>query len=874
MNLKENKVTDWFYHKRIYFYAFLIPAVLMFSVYAAFGCYPFGDNSVLVLDLNGQYVYYYEAMRNAFWGHGSMFYSWSRNLGGEMMGIFAYYLASPFSIIVMLLPKSFILETILIMQLCKLGACGVTFAYYLKKSKRTGDYTTIIFSTLYAMMAYAVVQLMDPMWIDGLIYLPLIIYGTEKLIDEGKKLRFIIPLALMFMANFYIGWMVGFFTFLYFVVYLFFSKKEEDISTKGLISTSIKFGVSTIISIMCAAAILLPVYYSLKLGKLEFTTPDFSLKPQFVLFNFFTKLLPESYDTVRNEGLPFVYCGTLTLFMIPLYFTNNNIEMRKKVGNGVLLTSVLLSMYLSTVDIAWHGFQVPNWLPYRYSFVFSFVMLVMAAEAFERIEGVSYKQLGATFAGLLLYVLYVDTQKFKYLETTQGIWFSLICIVGFAMLLYHYKRHYNVKSIPLIILVLVVGELFGGSLQTLESVNKDVVYSKHSSYENYIQDGREIIDAIEKKDNSFYRTEKTFYRTVNDPLAYGMKGITHSSSTLNAGPINFLYNLGYTSGGHYVKYKGDTLLTDAILGIKYVITKDKYVHYDTSILSQDGMTVYQNPNALSVGYMVNKSIKDLKIEHNNPFVNQNKLLSAMVSDKYVEYFKPITVNDTKFENVQSTPSGIDTKYTPIVKGQNAHIEFLMDVPTDDLIYMYLPSSYVVGRQMNIWVNKNFLDYYYETDDYCIKTLGKFNSGESLSVIATIVKDEAYMKDQWFYYLDQKKFEEDISKLKQGQLNVTKYSDTYIEGNVTAADGQVLFTTIPYEPGWTIKVDGKKVEPIKLADALIGIDVPAGQHQITMSFFPKGLKLGLIISFIGILLVVVVAILEKKNRNILLKRLYN
>ena len=169
------------------------------------------------------------------------------------------------------------------------------------------------------------------------------------------------------------------------------------------------------------------------------------------------------------------------------------------------------------------------------------------------------------------------------------------------------------------------------------------------------------MDAIEKKDNSFYRTEKTFYRTVNDPLAYGMKGITHSSSTLNAGPINFLYNLGYTSGGHYVKYKGDTLLTDAILGIKYVITKDKYVHYDTSILSQDGMTVYQNPNALSVGYMVNKSIKDLKIEHNNPFVNQNKLLSAMVSDKYVEYFKPITVNDTKFENVQSTPSGIDTK---------------------------------------------------------------------------------------------------------------------------------------------------------------------------------------------------------------------
>lgn len=872
MKLNTSKITEYLYHKRAYILAFLIPAVLMYIVYSAFGVFPFGDNSVLVLDLNGQYVYYYQAMRDAFWGDGSMLYSWSRILGGEMTGIFAYYLASPFSIIPMLFPRDMLLEGILVMQLVKMGACGVTFAFYLKNSKKHGDYNIIIFSTLYAMMSYAVVQLMDPMWIDGLVYLPLIIYGVEKLIDEGKKLQFIIPLALMFIANYYIGWMVGFFTFLYFVYYIFFGKKDDSSTTKEKLRIFLRFCIGTAVAIMCAAIIIIPVYYSLKLGKLEFSTPSFDLKPQFTLFDFFTKLLPNTYDTVRNEGLPFVYCGTLTLFMVPLYFANHNIEGRKKLGNGLLLATVLLSMYLSTIDLAWHGFQVPNWLPYRYSFVFSFVMLVMASEAFERIEGVSLKNIGATFGGLLLYILYVDTLKKPHLETTGAIWFSLVCISGFALLISYYKKNQNVKTIPLVFVILIVGELFSVNLETIKAINTDVTYSKHSSYVSYAQDGYDLMKKLEAQDNSFYRTEKTFHRTVNDPMAFQMKGLSHSSSALNAGPIKLLDSLGYSSRGHYIKYKGDTLLTDDLFGIKYLINKDKPVYYNEVALEHEGMTVYKNPNAMSVGYMVNSGIKDLTLEKDNPFVNQNKLLSAMLTDEYVEYFKPITVNDTITTNVtESKYSGHDL-YTKVIADQNAQVEFRMESPTSDVIYMYLPSSW--ENKVAIWVNSQFLDDYYETENYSIKTLGRFNENEALSVIATLSKEKVYIKDKWFYYLDESMLDTAIANLKPGEWNITEYSDSYLKGDVTAAADQMLFTTIPYEPGWTIKVDGVKTEPVKLVGGLIGIDVSEGEHEITMSFFPKGLPIGIIISGIGILLLIGIAIIEKKNRKVLLKRLYS
>ena len=87
-------IKKWCYDKRLYFFVFFLPVAIMFSAYAFFKIHPIGDSSVLVLDLNGQYVYYYEQFRDAFHGNGSFIYNWSRNLSGEMFGVFAYYLAS------------------------------------------------------------------------------------------------------------------------------------------------------------------------------------------------------------------------------------------------------------------------------------------------------------------------------------------------------------------------------------------------------------------------------------------------------------------------------------------------------------------------------------------------------------------------------------------------------------------------------------------------------------------------------------------------------------------------------------------------------------------------------------------------------------
>ncbi len=898
-------------NKGIYIIGFFLSMIILLVSYFIFGIYPFGDESVLVLDLNGQYVYYFENLRDAFWGNGSLTNSWSRNLTGETMGIFAYYLASPFTLVVMLLPRSMMTTSLLIMQMLKVGTACITFSWYLRSSRKCAPYTALIFGMMYSLMGYMVVQLMDPMWLDGLIYLPIICRGIELIVDKGKWLMFIIPLALMFIANFYIGWMIAIFCCVYFLAYYFgISEETTPFRFKHMLLSGAKFASGGIIAAACAAWILIPLYYSLSLGKFEFSTPNYDMKTQFDFIDFFVNLLPNVYDTCRPEGSPVVYCGVMTLLLVPLYFLNSNIRLRQKIGFGLLTLTVVLSMYMSTVDLVWHGFQVPNWLPYRYSFTISFLLLIMAAQAFERIEGISFKEIGCVYFALAAYVFYLDKHDGdERLHIIAAIWFTVAVGAIYALFLYAHKKFYRIKPVPLAIAAFLIVELTVTTTYTMYKIDKDVVYSNYSSYNRYITLGRNTVDKIYEMDDSpVYRVEKNFHRTVNDPMAFGSYGLSHSSSTLNAAPIQMLRNLGFSYGGHYIKYKGATYVTDAIFGIKYVMEKGSAVpeeteetnkivngetvetsaeakpevakskHYDKLVLangdSKEIMYVYENPYALPIGFMADNAITELTFEEwYNPFENQNMLLSALVSDEEQDFFKRIDVKEILPENAKPSTYGTHKKYVPRIEGNNSHIEFLIDAPTEDMIYMYFPSQY--ERKVNLWLNEDFVDYYYEGGNMVIHPLGRFSEGEEISLITTITeeKNEVLFRDNFFYYLDEELFSAAIDELKQNPLEIESFEEDHIKGTITADEDGIMFTSIAWEPGWKVYVDGEKVEPVKLVDALIGVPVTEGTHTIEMKFFPAGLTLGIIVSLIGVVTVVVIALYERKNRTVMLNRLY-
>lgn len=900
--LEDNPVGRFLYKHRVGLTLFFLPVALMYLVYCCFGVHPFGDMSVLVLDLNGQYVSYYEMLRDAIWGDGSLIYSWSRNLSGETMGMFGYYLASPFMWIVILLPRTMIMGAIEIMELAKVGCCGLAMGYYLRKSHNAKFSSQIIFATSYAMMTYIVVELMNPMWIDGMIWLPVILLGIERLVDEGKMLPFIIPLTIMFISHFYIGYMIGFFCALYFIYYIF--SRPERVIARHWFAGSLKFAASAVISVLSSAIILIPVYSSLSLGKLEFSTPDFTPKNQFDIIQFLSKLYQNSYDTVRPEGLPMIACGTIVMILLPLFFLNTKIKPKEKISVGALLLAVFLCMYVSTVDIAWHGFQVPNWLPYRYSFAFSFLMIICAFRAFENLDGVSFKEICLTAFCWVVLLAYINQQEYMHIYLLETVWYCVGALAVFAGVIYICKKYPKTATIAVAVVLMCV-DIFINGLWTVYSIDYDVVYSTYSSYQDYFIDGREIVSQLEDRDGGLYRVEKTFHRTVNDPIGMGYAGISHSSSTMNSPVLTMLKSLGYGMQGHYTKYTGQTLLTDSLFGIKYLMFKEEkpteneihtqdelnrigyqnhikrpYKLYEKIMTPEttgvDDIEVYENPYALSIGYMSSYSITKADISSKDPIKNQETLLGAILGDYSRRVFHQIYPRFTDTTNCTTATTGDHIWYTTAIEGKDSYVEFTLDIDTDEPIYAFFPTIY--QRQCNMWVkadswdiqNYAFVDYFFTGEYYSILNLGSFEPGETVKLRMTLANGEALFSDVLFYRLDTEELAKAYAEISQGNWNITKHTDTHLKGDVTASEDGILFTTIPYEPGWTVKVDGEKVEPIVLIDSLIGIELKAGRHEIEMRFFPDYLILAIIVELIGLSFIAIVAVFEVRNGEIIKK----
>lgn len=855
-----NTIRRFIVKNKAYFLAAFIPTAILFIAYIMFGVYPFGKRSVLALDLNAQYVSYFEYMYDVFAGRESIFYSWSRSFSGEFIGLFAYYLASPFNFIVWAFPREYITEGLLTMTLAKAAACGLSAAFFLKKNRGLSDYTTVLFSMMYALSGYFTAHTINPMWLDGMIALPFIITGVEIACDKRKILPYIIPLVYIFYANYYIGYMSGIFSALYFLYYML-SGKSSASDWKERISAIAAYGFSSVAAILISCPIILPVYKSLALGKMSNADPDYSLHENFNLGDMLIKLFPASYDTIRPEGLPMIYCGTLTLIFVVLYFAGNRSSLRSRIAGGVLLGTLTLSMFIKPVDMMWHGGQVPVWMPYRYCFCMVFLLVAFGAEAFENRCCVTTKALGAVFATLLSVLVFVDYSSSKELIVVIPIVFlAITAAVLAAVILCRYNRAKRIVS-AFILAVLVGTELLVNTEVTLNRAHEDIYYSSRASYADDIPKTRAVVDKLRELDDSFYRMEKTYHRTVNDPLSTGLYGVSHSSSTYNAKVIALMKKLGYGAREHYSRYDGTTKLTDDIFGIKYVLAKnDITVPYDDCIFNENGISTYCNDDALPIAFLSDLDIVGSQLDSSSPFAAQESLARALTGGTE-QFYYPIYdyVFDSKNINIGSTTDD-HTSYKKRYENEEAYISYEITMPKSGAAYMYLPTNY--ERECAVYLNGDYLRNYFENENHCTAYLGTYKAGEIFTVQLKLNKDALYVSDTMFCYLDEntlRNFNQTISEMN-ADTTLTKTSPTKLKLTVNAAEDCALFASIPIEGGWTVMIDGEEADILPTVDnTFMCIRVPSGEHEITMVFVPDGLITGLALGIAGIVIFILLLI---------------
>ncbi len=862
--------------KKPYIYlalCFAIPVAVMYLIYLSMEIHPFGDGSVLVLDLNGQYVYFFEALRRFVYGDASLIYSFSRSLGGEFMGIYAYYLASPLSYIVALFPKERILEALLCLFLLKTGLCGFTFGYYLHKtSEKLNKVSIVTFSILYALSSYCIVQQHNTMWIDCVMWLPLIALGLENLIKYKKFKMFTFFLALSVFSNFYIGYMVCIFVAMYFFYYYFSNSANGKNNPLGeklhFISSLSRTVLYSMLACGMAMIIILSAYYSLTMGKTTFSNPNFDPRSQLDFIDILTKFFPGSYDTVRPEGWPFLYCGVLTLFLVPVFFLSKKFTAREKILAGAVIVFFILSFSLSTADLVWHGFQRPNWLNYRYSFMLCFILLVLAHKGYSEIESMPAKLFVGIAAALTGFLFIIQKLEYTNMNDIEGIWLSLLFVGLTLIVLCLMKKPAYKETVALVMVIFICLETFCNGLSNCLDFHDDVYYSSYSSYNNFISELRPIVNEIKENDTSFYRFEKTKHRKTNDNMTLGIRGLSNSTSTLNAETIRLLNRMGYASKSHWSKYLGGTPVNDSLLGIKYIISEDDWSRYYELAFGdkyEDKYSAYLNPYALSLAYAVDKNVDTVDMEsEDTPQLQLNKLVSGLIGEE-VEVFVPVEAVDYSMYNLSETYISGHYKYTPEDSSNDAILYYSFNIPKSDVeYYFYLPSEY--PREVKLKVNSVPNGTFFGNETARIVTVGtSHQEGDSMRIALTLQKNDLYVitDTPCLYYLDMDTFKYAMEKLSENQYNITDFSESSFTGTFTSSkENQTVLTTLPYDEGWHIYLDGKEIEYRKTLGALIAFEIEdIGEHSLSMVYMSKAFVIGSAVSVFSVILFAALCIVD-------------
>lgn len=368
----------------LYLLAFLFPVIILIVIFAYLKVYPFGDNTYLPVDAYGQYVSFLQYFRNVFLGESSFIYSLSKSIGGEMYGLFAYYLASPYNFITLLFEKGNITLAFDIILILKVATSSLTFTYYLNRRKKA-NFTNLIFSFMYAFSAYVVTYGFNIMWLDAVILLPIVIAGIDDIISDKKPVLYLVSLCLTLITNYYIGFMVCIFSVLYFIYGILignFKDKKEILKKMGI------YILSSICAALISAFILVPVFIGLQDGRADFSFSSLSLDNNFELKELISKFMTNSFnlEEIENKAMPPLFCGVLANVLVIAYFLNSKIKIKEKIMSFLFIAIFIISFYIKGINLLWSMGNIPAWYIYRYAFCFTFMYIIMARKGLSNIK--------------------------------------------------------------------------------------------------------------------------------------------------------------------------------------------------------------------------------------------------------------------------------------------------------------------------------------------------------------------------------------------------------------------------------------------------------------------------------------------------------
>ncbi len=863
MKLTRTKTINWNFTAL----AFLVPFLGMCAVMLIRGFEPFGDVSMLYSDMYHQYYPFFVDFRKALLSGDSLLYSWSIGMGMDYLGLISYYLASPLNLLSILVPESLLLEYFSLLMPIKLGFAGLFFAVFLKKLFGKSDLSITLFGSFYALCAWAMGYQWNIMWLDTFALLPLVALGTVSVLRDRKFILYTLTLFLSVFTNYYIGLFTCIFVALVFVCYEIcrWSGFKIFFADLGWIA------LYSVLAIGMTAILELPAF-----AALQSTQSSVNKFPHGFQLNITDKdtwlgLLDAMRQVAGNmngglkqsfkEGLPNLYCGIGTTVFAFLFLTCKQVKLRDKLCSVFLLLFFNVSFIIRQLDYIWHGFHFTNMIPYRFSFLYSFVMLYMAYRAYllrkrfrlwqvitasflavgimlcsDSLTDVTYLSYNAVFLLLYITVLvytyagnrpaknasleekrsYVETRKYK---QRLGCWI----LSGIA-------------AMELVLNLVNFGINFTGT--TVTNYPKGTGYTK--TLLAYMQEREE--------GNLFYRTETTHSQTLNDGALNGYHGISAFTSSANVKVTEFMQALGYGAKNTYNRYcfEESSPVSNLFLNLKYMLERDDKVEenfYFDDVHAYGKVHLLENTAYLPLGFLTEKALTDVDFSSGaDTFDFQNQLFSAATGLNNAVW----SLIDGKNLSISGTAVTLNTQnqkgYCSYTTAQDTGGTVVYKYIADKSGFVCIDLDLSKKNAFSVW--KNGTELYNETYSLpqCI-AVSEVQDGDVIEIHLTCKADEKGTITIQAGILNEALFWDGYDILSASVLDLSVFKNTLVEGTITCDRDGLLYTSIPQDGNWSAYVDGIATEIVLIGDAMIGIRLTAGAHAVRFSYHNAAFSLG-------------------------------
>ena len=811
--------------RRAFLLGAALPFVILTLIYWRLEVWPLGAKTILESDAVHQYLPFLTEMRRRLVGGESLFYSFSGGLGYNFWSTVAYYAASPLNLITALLPEYAVCDFMTWATVGKLSLAGGLMAWYLCRRSGGELWTAAALGTAYALSNYFLGYKYIFIWLDSVAAAPLILFGLERMLHRRRSDVYVAALFWALWCNYYIGYMLCVFACLY-LLFLLLTEAERG----EVLPCLLRFTLGSLLAGGMAAALLLPAWLSLRVA----SAADYEARPGMKLYRSLVELLrmqgfdAEVYHVSYDRGLAPLYCGVLAVPLTVLYYVNQSIDKKQRLGMGALTGFLLLSLMWSPLNYAWHGFHMESGVPNRFAFLYLLLLMLQGHAALTALKDLPPRRFLAAVGGVLLITAVCAIReaagaKSFVLFVTLGllllyapVLYALVCLPG---------RRSRLSLLLCALMVVEAGVHAQRELTRIGSGTRDF-------YINYQRDAQTLLDQAGAE--GFYRCEIDSESMINFAAYVGTNGLALFHSGIRAEVQDFYNDLHVYTHLNTVRYRGVSKLLKDILGQRYLISGllDKpSLNGLVKIGRSNGKTLYENREALPLGFLVSPEIVDWDpsagggMDAENSFVRLAcgfpelyRQQDYFVGRSEVTYKLPIPEDSRCCVLLDTTPKKIEWETPEFKRSYTNYNRFLLEAAADG------PDQYAALK---------------------VTTGGEKYTGRSY-----ICAGEDYRRV--------------IAALGESRLEQVERDGARLRGTIDAKRDGMLLLTLPFDPGWSILVDGEPREAVKIGGALTGVSLTRGSHTLEMRYVPPGFAAGLALSLASLALMLVFLLLERRR----------